>query len=419
MQRIIFSALLAGLLFAGLVQSGENKDSKEQALELTQVARKFPRHKGATVLYVNFDGWRNYDGKSHDIQAFVGNSGTRERDIQDILFRTAQRFTPFDVEVRRITGNGRHDQGNAGNTTIFVGADTAHLDKNGKKYTYSSTPARYVDYPGKEKGTSHRPNSDPFDIGFVDPMEGKKDPASWKNVLGNDGVSQNIAHEAGHTFGLAHTHSKPVPDIMSYDAANRYFANKSLPITNDNNTGTKLEHDDSMLPKWHEEKVTRQNSFTYLQAVLGSRPAGAHARVADRAAVDPGFKDGTLTVVEPGASVKSSLGRLGEYDVYRLQMKEEKLLRIAVLPEEKSELAPVILIYDDKGERLLHYRAGRIANANEVRITVRLEGGNSYKLVVGAFDGGTKGDYQLTVEEVDTTAATRRSKPIREQPKSI
>jgi hypothetical protein len=45
---------------------------------------------------------------------------------------------------------------------------------------------------------------------------------------------------------------------------------------------------------------------------------------------------------------------------------------------------------------------------------VRLEGASSYKLVVGAFDGGTKDAYQLTVEEISTTAPDSRSKGSRE-----
>jgi hypothetical protein len=167
-----------------------------------------------------------------------------------------------------------------------------------------------------------------------------------------------------------------------------------------------------MLPKWHEETVTRQNSFTYLRAVLGSRRAGAHARVADRTTVDPGFKDGVITVVEPGTSETAALERLGDYHVYRLRAKDDMLARVAVRASEESELAPLILIYDDKGERLLQYRAGPRSKEHEARIIVQLEANKSYKLVVGAFNGATKGGYQLTVEEAGVRSApkvTRRS----------
>src|ERR1700730_5651188 len=106
MRRFAPSAVLIVLLFVGFVRSSE---STERGLELTQVARAFPRHKGPTVLYVNFDGWTKPDKEGHTIEPFHSTTGNRDRDIQDILFRTSQRFAPFDVEVRRITGNGKYD----------------------------------------------------------------------------------------------------------------------------------------------------------------------------------------------------------------------------------------------------------------------------------------------------------------------
>jgi hypothetical protein len=398
MKRLALTATLFALLFAGLVWSGEPHQQSKEPLELTQVARQFPRHNSSTTLYVNFDGWTKHDKEGHNIEPFKTTTGNRDRDVQDILFRTAERYAPFDVEVRRMRGNGKYDHGKNGNTTVFVGGDTAHIDKEGKKYEYGVTPGRYLDYPGSGRGDTHRPNSDPFDLAFADPMTQDPDGEGWIVAEDNNGISMTITHEAGHTFGLAHTHSKPVPDVMSYDAPNSYFANRTLPITNDNNTGTALTHDDGMIPRWHGEPVLRQNSFTYLRAVLGARKRGEHAKVADRATVDLGFKDGKLETVEAGDTVSSRLSRYGDYDVYRLKVDSHGPLVLTVTPEKESTLIPVILVYDDQGERLWAYGHGRKAQDQEARLVVRLESGKSYKLVVGAVDGNSKGAYELTVE---------------------
>src|SRR5262245_8666387 len=63
------------------------------------VAAQFLPHAGPTRLYLNFDGDGNQNG--------LAKSDT---DYQDILFRTAERFAPFNVEVLRALGHG-----NAGN----------------------------------------------------------------------------------------------------------------------------------------------------------------------------------------------------------------------------------------------------------------------------------------------------------------
>jgi hypothetical protein len=206
---------------------------------------------------------------------------------------------------------------------------------------------------------------------------------------------------------LAHTHSKPIADVMSYDATNRYFANKSLPITNDNNTGTKLAHDDNMIPKWRDEPVVRQNSFTYLRAALGARKQSEHAKVADRRTVEPSFKDAMVASVAAGDSVTSALTRFGDYDVYTLRVKDRSRVRLRVKPAEDKELTPVVLVYDEKGERLLSYRNGRASKDQNTRLVVRLEAGKEYKLVVGAADAASKGGYSLSVEEAEESRSVR------------
>src|SRR2546423_12543197 len=84
--------------------------------DMTGVAQLFPRHSGPTVLYLNFDGWT-----SQGVSSFQSTTGDRTRDIHEILFRTAQIFAPFDVQVQRRFGDGSYDSSSGGNTTIFIG----------------------------------------------------------------------------------------------------------------------------------------------------------------------------------------------------------------------------------------------------------------------------------------------------------
>src|SRR5688572_25930405 len=69
--------------------------------DMTELAQMFPRHAGPTRLYVNFDGWQ-----AEGITPFLTVSGSRDQDIQDILFRTSEIFSPFDVQVLRRFGDG-------------------------------------------------------------------------------------------------------------------------------------------------------------------------------------------------------------------------------------------------------------------------------------------------------------------------
>src|SRR5262245_19632484 len=84
--------------------------------DMTQLAQQFDRHSGPTILYLNFDG-----NTTEGVSAFQIVSGDLKRDIHEILFRTQEIFAPFDVQVRRIYGNGTTDTTSAGNTTIFIG----------------------------------------------------------------------------------------------------------------------------------------------------------------------------------------------------------------------------------------------------------------------------------------------------------
>src|SRR5206468_13109065 len=139
----------------------------------------------------NFDGWKDHDKKGHNIQPFQSQTGKRSRDIQEILYRSSEIFAPFNVRVIRIYGEGKYDQTKRGNTTIFVGAHTENVKPDGHKYPFAVTPGKYSDFavPSKPK---HQPNSDPYDIAFVDPVGERKHETQWSTVWDNTIISRKI-----------------------------------------------------------------------------------------------------------------------------------------------------------------------------------------------------------------------------------
>ncbi|HZY90904.1 MAG TPA: hypothetical protein VFE78_39135, partial [Gemmataceae bacterium] len=86
--------------------------------DMTQWAQQFPAPTGPQALWLNFDGY-----KAQGIDAFVAPSGqNRDATIQDILYRTQEIFSPFNVQVRRQTGDGNYISG-GGATTVFLGGN--------------------------------------------------------------------------------------------------------------------------------------------------------------------------------------------------------------------------------------------------------------------------------------------------------
>jgi hypothetical protein len=392
--------LVAFILHAASLPLFAEETAGDNAItEITQVAQKFPRHQGPTYLYVNFDGWTNYDGKKHDIQPFKPMSGSKGRDIQLILFRTAELFAPFDVQVRRLRGAGKHDERNRGNTTVFIGANTLNI-KEKQKYLSAFTPGNFTDRPGKTKGDNHRPNSDPYDLAFVDPVGGEGDASGWQTKQDVMLIAQAIAHEAGHTFGLSHTLTKPTTEMMSYDARNLRFVNKAYPISDLNYDPVQkkaLPKGDVMLPFWGKQAIRQQNSYTYLQAVLGARQRDDHASVADRSAVDPTFRDGPLQDLPLGAATSGVIDHRGDYDVFLLRASGD--VTVEVRPVASSRLAPVLFLIDSTGKQLLGFANSKASTDRVARASIKAEQGKPCKVVVGAADCGTDGGYEVTARK--------------------
>jgi hypothetical protein len=365
---------------------------------MTQMAQLFPRHAGPTHLYLNFDGWTNAEGTpGRTIYPFVGTTA----DIENILFQTAEVFAPFDVEVSREYGNGTYATYPDGSTTIFIGGDTANVD-HFVKNKGAQTPGHYTDY-ATQKNPWHQPNSDAYDLAFVDPMGGgSMNPQYWNWVVPDQGISQAIIHEAGHTFGLAHVvtqfFSPPTPEAMSYDSLNTRFKNETFFITDLNGSGSSPENH----PYWGEDKIIMQNSFTFLEAVLGDRPADGMYHVADASTIDPGAAPTLWPLggnVSPNSQVSGFLSRQGDYDVYRLDAGHTMDLRLSVVPNGNHSLIPVLLICDGSGNMIPN---GFIDSWNhkgvfEVHTDFHIQAGQSYYFVVGAAGGNSTGGYGLSV----------------------
>jgi hypothetical protein len=427
--------------------------------DMTQLAALFPTHNGPTTLYLNFDGWANAGHRIHAFETEAGDTAAnRDRDIQDVLFQTSEMFAPFNVEIRRTFGNAHFDQSN-GNTTVFVGGDEDNVNNDGLKVFRGFTSTENTDYPkvgdlGFSDATFKQsaPHSHPFNLAFVDPVGLAADGKTWitENLTPLTGanrflpggevdtleVARAIAHEAGHTFGLAHVLTDAAagvspagqdqarrqkagsPDMMSYNdkTPNRYFANQAFDVTGlnfdatkvtggDPATGYTIDHDS--LPGWHGSVIATQNSYTYLRQALGARPADGRAHVADGHAVDPTYRDGAMTTVGLGSAVTGSLNRFGDYDAYDLAVTGSTPLYVRVAPQAFAATSdrylgkarPVILLY-----RFDHLSATTSdtfivlqAETTSGTLQVAVPPGH-YRLVVGAVDGGWKGGYELFVE---------------------
>ncbi len=394
------------------------------AAQQMQAAGQSPKPTGPTQLYLNFDGWTNTPYadtvKTSNIGPFVGTV----QDEQDIMYRVAEIFAPFNVGVQQIKGDGKFSTAQ-GASTIFIGALGSNLA--------GVTPGQFTDYPSGNNpngGTSHGFNSDPYDIAFVAQNANGMSTSHIRNI----GIANVVAHEAGHTFGLAHVRTDGLtdasgpdqfsvenpPDVMSYSSNNDLFINRTFNVTVANSGGV----DSNLLPQLHDTSITLQDSFTYLQTVLGARPAASKIGVIDELRDilnDAGTKTHQLNLVDtgyfqnpntPGQSVQplsisatgavdGVLGRPGDYVAYRLDLLGAGWNSgdtLAVTGTTGAQLN--LMIFD---ESAIHTPVGKLIGAGLQSAPLELIPplGDDLYLVVGGV-AGQSGAFHFTIGPVKT-----------------
>lgn len=382
-----------------LLESLETRQVMDGALapmltSMTELAAQYPTKTAPTMLYVNFDG-----STSRSIAPFA--SANREDDMQEILFRTAEIFAPFNVQVVRMFGNDTISRVN-GNTTIFVGNDASITGFGGY------TPAKNSDYPADNTSFDHRINSNSFDIAVVDPMNGTA-------VASNVWTSQVIAHEAGHTFGLAHVLSSPSQDAMSYNSGNMAFLNQTFNVTNlNNNQNGMVAPTDAVQPVWYRKlpaigfgsfqfdlyevyDIKLQNSYTTLTTLLGSNPTGRDS-VANLSAVDPGFAARQVNVpLMVGRTLNGTIERQGDYDVFTYVADRTGTLRVEVNNINGSFVAPTVMIYNPATGGMVEVASNTLSNGRTEAVFSGVAG-TSYRIIVGSQSGLTTGEYEVSLD---------------------
>jgi hypothetical protein len=372
------------------------EDRLVPSIDMTQLAQMFTYPTSTPAnLHLNFDGAGAYESD------YGAPFGRTYQDIQDILFRVSEIYAPFNVEVSRIYGTGNLSAWQ-GSRTIFVSGSTP---------AGGMTPPGDVDYPCANTFYTHQPYSD-----------------AWANAFVNDsgsnfGDASAIAHEAGHTFGLAHVLSSPTLDVMSYDTGGtasslRYYADKSFSITDKNGNGT----DPNFLPgysSWNlftpDFWIDTQNSFTYLETVLGDRPKDSNYHVVHTGSVDPVDWVSQYPWTPNytfGQTVYGSLNRSGDFDVYKMVAPSGQLFFPVHLdltptyingpntpPWLRFALVPDLLVYDASGNlvQFVNNTYNPQTGDWEVHSDLKVQSGKTFYLVVGTPDGNltTLGGYKL------------------------
>jgi hypothetical protein len=389
--------------------------------DLSQLPLHYPQRATTTNLYLNFDGGSINDsqtgGGTWNVAAYQPPAGVdRVQAIQDIIYRTSEIFSPFNVRVRIMRGAGNFSKTN-GDTTIFIG-DNADNQSGGYNVTDSRTPTASNDWPGDKKGLDHLPNGDAYDLAFVDPVA--YDPQSNSNIttLSAQDISRDVAHEAGHTFGLAHVLSSPDKDLMSYDTSNNLaFLDTSYDITDQNYNGTtttntgefpKVNAVDPSGRKYPLE-IHHQNSFAYLRYEMGNKNIYVdpyYHSVADKTTVSPDYYAvlGDPTVITPASHPSSVLSNFGEYDVYTLNNPANRFSYLMPSSATKISLAigapafdPQIMLYNSDGTQLL-------AAVHGSSLQYTLAWNTSYKLVISGYLGDTAGAYTVNMSSVPLSA---------------
>jgi hypothetical protein len=370
---------------------------------------------GPTTLALNFDGENFYSqggflgigANSINVGSYSVNGSLAQTDqnMQDILFRVSEIYAPFNVQVTRLHGGNTYLSNN-GNSTVFVGpsGDTGA----------GTTPDEFVDYPISSLFSVPR-HAEAYHLAFVDPFQNNKGAIP--------DVATAIAHEAGHTFGLAHVRtdglsdpaplaSGTIPEVMSYNRFSglEYFKDQSLTLTawNQSSSGLQLS---SSLPAYLNFRPTTQDSFYSLGQVLGYRSDSIdnHFHVADSGAIDSQYQNqyvhpssDDMNAADSSIPEQGTITRIGDYDVYRWTAPASETINVKLLGQ--NGLSPSLLVYDNTGQLVYVQdgigRPGQLQNGSASTGTLNVTANTAYYFVVGAQDSDSTGSYQFTINQL-------------------
>ncbi|MGI9518431.1 MAG: hypothetical protein ACR2NP_15355 [Pirellulaceae bacterium] len=386
---------------------------------LSEVAELFDPPDHTTKLFLNFEG---KTAQWDHVMAFEATTDDRERDIQEIMFYVSQTFAPFNVSVQRFVGNSQQAE-SSGHTTIFIGdklSNSVYMESDsGHSLTNYKRAYADGDFPCLNRSVTHQPNSDDFNIGYVDPVSHKTANGvtieAW-DTNENDAIARSINHEAGHTFGLAHVLSGSVSDIMSYSAMNQraHYQEFDLSALNSQLGGPTTE-DIGWAAAWTYEQVVgfgetqlvahqleTQNSYRVLESTLGTRSvANDVSNIANFDLVHGVYPDAMALSIFAGQMIPSAISHLGDYDVFDFSPDTTDFIEVnAVAWNDPVWFDPILMVFNEQGDELIAYDRSS-GDGKDAKLVFQAVLGESYKIVVGSYSCNTFGDYQLSVDSAE------------------
>ena len=208
------------------------------------------------------------------------------------------------------------------------------------------------------------------------------------------------------------------PTSSSYDSNNDFFNNATFNVTEANSTGTSSD----LFPQYQNTYITMQNSFTYLQAVLGARPTTSQIDVIDEGVdvisdvhprtlnlVDPGYFQNPNTpnqsvkplTINSASTVTGNLEQWGDYTAYRLNLVGANWVAgdtLSITPTAGESIN--LMVYDETAHT--EVTSTVVASSiNGAPLEMIPQAGHVLDLVVGGTNGSS-GSFTFTIGAVKT-----------------
>jgi hypothetical protein len=242
-------------------------------------------------------------------------------------------------------------------------------------------------------------------------------------VAGAGGVCAGVLIDPGHAHLenlLSHPSTDPPDD-------NDFFNNTPFnvtvgPVTESGGVSPEPITGPTLFPQYRNTYITMQNSFTYLQAVLGPRPTTSQIDVVDEGVdvnsdgnqpapnlVDPGYYQNPNTpnqsvkplTINTASTVTGNLKRAGDYMAYQLNLVGTNWVPGDTLSVTPTGGANVNLMVYDETPNTTETSTVVASSINSAPTEMVPEAGHIYYLVVGGTDA-TAGSFTFTIGAVKT-----------------